>query len=108
MPELPEVEQAARTLGEQIVGAHFDGTIRCSWLKTIEGHAPDLLGAQLRDVQVTGWRRRAKWILITLDNQIIRGGVLLLLQHIQETEHEHSLTVYPHFQRAIEMLNYEL
>lgn len=70
MPELPEVEQAARTLGEQIVGAHFDGTIRCSWLKTIESHDTDLLGGQLRDVQVTGWRRRAKWILLTLDNQL--------------------------------------
>ena len=70
MPELPEVEQAARTLGEQIVGAHFDGTIRCSWLKTIESHDTDVLGAQLRDVQVTGWRRRAKWIFITLDNQM--------------------------------------
>lgn len=70
MPELPEVEQAARTLGEQIVGARFDGAVRCSWHKTIESHDPDLLGAQLRDVLVTGWRRRAKWILITLANQL--------------------------------------
>ncbi len=76
MPELPEVEQAARTLGEQIVGACFDGTIRCSWLKTIEGYAPELLATQLADVMVTGWRRRAKWILLSLDNQMTMAAHL--------------------------------
>jgi formamidopyrimidine-DNA glycosylase len=66
MPELPEVEQAARTLGEQVVGASFDGTIRCSWLRTIDSYAPDVLGARLATVAITGWRRRAKWILLSL------------------------------------------
>jgi formamidopyrimidine-DNA glycosylase len=68
MPELPEVEQAARTLGEQVVGATFDGTVRCSWLRTIDSHAPDVIGARLMDVQITGWRRRAKWILLPLSS----------------------------------------
>ena len=76
MPELPEVEQAARTLGAQIVGARFDGTIRCSWPKTIEGHAPDVLGAQLVDVTIEGWRRRAKWILLPLANQLTMAAHL--------------------------------
>lgn len=69
MPELPEVEHAARTLGEQVIGATFDGTVRCSWVRTIDSHAPDVIGARLAGVSITGWRRRAKWILLTLSSQ---------------------------------------
>lgn len=69
MPELPEVEHAARTLGEQVVGATFDGAVRCSWLRTIDSHAPDVIGSRLAGVSITSWRRRAKWILLTLSNQ---------------------------------------
>lgn len=68
MPELPEVEHAARTLGEQVVGATFNGIVRCSWIRTIDSHAPDVIGAQLAHVSITGWRRRAKWILLGLSN----------------------------------------
>lgn len=68
MPELPEVEHAARTLGEQVVGATFAGTVRCSWLRTIDSYAPEVIGARLTGVSITGWRRRAKWILLSLSN----------------------------------------
>jgi len=68
MPELPEVEQAARTLGEQVVGATFDGSVRCSWGRTIDSYAPSVIGARLADVKITGWRRRAKWILLSLSS----------------------------------------
>lgn len=68
MPELPEVEHAARTLGEQVVGAVFDGTVRCSWARTIDSYAPDVIGTRVAGVQITGWRRRAKWILLTLSS----------------------------------------
>jgi formamidopyrimidine-DNA glycosylase len=69
MPELPEVEHAARTLGEQVIGATFDGSVRCSWVRSIDSHAPDVIGARLAGVSITGWRRRAKWILLTLSSQ---------------------------------------
>lgn len=68
MPELPEVEQAARTLGEQVVGATLSGVVRCSWLRTIDSVPPDQLGAHLAQVTITGWRRRAKWILLSLSS----------------------------------------
>lgn len=68
MPELPEVEQAARTLGEQVVGATFDGSVRCSWGRTIDSYDPSVIGARLADVKITGWRRRAKWILLSLSS----------------------------------------
>lgn len=69
MPELPEVEHAARTLGEQVVGATFDGTVRCSWLRTIDSYAPEVIGARLTGVSIRGWRRRAKWIVLALSSQ---------------------------------------
>ena len=68
MPELPEVEQAARTLGAQITGATFDGTVRVSWSRTIHDVPSDGLGAQLAGLSVTGWQRRAKWIVLPLSN----------------------------------------
>ena len=68
MPELPEVEQAARTLGAQISGATFDGTVRVAWSRTIHEVPSDVLGAQLAGLSVQGWQRRAKWIVLPLSN----------------------------------------
>jgi len=68
MPELPEVEHAARTLGEQVVGATFNGVVRCSWIRTIDSHPPEVIGARLADVSIVSWRRRAKWILLGLSS----------------------------------------
>ena len=61
MPELPEVEQAARTLGEQVVGATFSGQVRCLWPRTIGSVPAEAIGAQLQGVTISAWRRRATW-----------------------------------------------
>lgn len=68
MPELPEVEQAARTLGEQIVGATFSGQVRCVWARTLDSVPATDIGAQLQGVRIVAWRRRAKWIILPLAN----------------------------------------
>ena len=68
MPELPEVEQAARTLGEQIVGATFSGQVRCLWPRTLDSVPAADIGAQLQGVRIAAWRRRAKWIILPLAN----------------------------------------
>jgi formamidopyrimidine-DNA glycosylase len=68
MPELPEVEHAARTLGEQVQGAVFDGRVDCTWLRTIDSVDPARLGADLAGLQIMGWRRRAKWIVLPLSD----------------------------------------
>ena len=70
VPELPEVEQAARTLGAQISGATFDGTVRVSWSRTIHDIPADTFGGLLAGAAVTGWQRRAKWIVLPLSNGI--------------------------------------
>ena len=67
MPELPEVEHAARSLGAQITGARIAGVKKLDWERMVE--TPDVpLFRELiagREVQSVG--RRAKWIVITLD-----------------------------------------
>lgn len=68
MPELPEVEQAARTLGAQISGSTFDGSVRVSWSRTIHDIPADTFGGLLAGAAVTGWQRRAKWIVLPLSN----------------------------------------
>ena len=68
MPELPEVEHVARTLGEQIVGRRIVAVTRLDWERMVE--VPDverfLTLLQGRDVRATG--RRAKWLLLMLDS----------------------------------------
>lgn len=68
VPELPEVEQAARTLGVQVAGAEFDGSVRVAWSRTIHDIPADTFGALLVGAAVTGWQRRAKWIVLPLSN----------------------------------------
>jgi formamidopyrimidine-DNA glycosylase len=68
VPELPEVEQAARTLGVQVTGATFDGSVRVAWARTIHDIPADTFGALLAGAAVTGWQRRAKWIVLPLSN----------------------------------------
>lgn len=67
MPELPEVEHVARSLGAQITGSTIARVSKLDWERMVE--TPDV-GAFLsliegREVQAVG--RRAKWIVATLD-----------------------------------------
>lgn len=67
MPELPEVEHVARSLGAQITGSTIARVSKLDWERMVE--TPEV-GAFLsliegREVQSVG--RRAKWIVATLD-----------------------------------------
>ena len=74
MPELPEVEHAARSLAEQILGRRIIAVTKLDWERMVETPAIDqfLDLVQNREVQAVG--RRAKWIVLTLD-----GGWTLAL-----------------------------
>lgn len=67
MPELPEVETAARSLAPQVVGRRIAGVERLDWERMVE--TPDPLA--FRDLvvgrRILGARRRAKWVLLDLD-----------------------------------------
>jgi formamidopyrimidine-DNA glycosylase len=74
MPELPEVEHAARGLGAQIVGRRIVAVTRLDWERMVETPAVDQFIALLVGRVVLAVGRRAKWILLTLD-----GGWTLAL-----------------------------
>jgi len=68
MPELPEVEHAARGLGAQIVGRRIVAVTRLDWERMIETPAVERFIALLEGRTVLAAGRRAKWILLTLDD----------------------------------------
>src|SRR5262245_1049162 len=67
MPELPEVEHAARGLGAQIVGRQIVAVTRLDWERMVETPAVEQFIALLEGREVLAAGRRAKWILLTLD-----------------------------------------
>jgi formamidopyrimidine-DNA glycosylase len=74
MPELPEVEHAARSLGAQIVGRRIVAVTRLDWQRMIETPAVEQFLELMQGRQVLAAGRRAKWIVLTLD-----GGWALAL-----------------------------
>ena len=74
MPELPEVEHAARTLGSQIAGRRIVAVTKLDWERMVETPAVEQFLALLEGREVRAVGRRAKWILLTLD-----GGWTLAL-----------------------------
>ncbi|MBK9712806.1 MAG: bifunctional DNA-formamidopyrimidine glycosylase/DNA-(apurinic or apyrimidinic site) lyase [Kouleothrix sp.] len=68
MPELPEVEHAARSLGAQIVGSRIVAVTRLDWERMVETPAVERFLELLEGRAVLAAGRRAKWILLTLDS----------------------------------------
>lgn len=67
MPELPEVEYVARQLRETLLGRRIvDVDVR--WERSIQGMAPEEFVAEARDRTVREVGRRAKYLLLTLDD----------------------------------------
>jgi formamidopyrimidine-DNA glycosylase len=74
MPELPEVEIAARSLAPQVVGRRISTVERLDWERMVETHPAAEFRALLAGRAILGARRRAKWLLLDLD-----GGWTLAL-----------------------------
>jgi formamidopyrimidine-DNA glycosylase len=68
MPELPEVERASRSLGEQIVGRTIVAVTKLDWERMVETPAVEEFLDLLQGRVVLAAGRRAKWILLTLDS----------------------------------------
>jgi formamidopyrimidine-DNA glycosylase len=86
MPELPEVEHAARSLGAQIIGRTIVAVTRLDWQRMVETPAVEQFLDLLQGRQVLAAGRRAKWIVVTLDS----GWSLAL--HLRMSG---SITVHP-------------
>ena len=74
MPELPEVEHAARSLAEQILGRRIIAVTKLDWERMVETPAVDQFLDLVQNREVLAVGRRAKWIVLTLD-----GGWTLAL-----------------------------
>ncbi len=74
MPELPEVEHAARSLGAQILGRRIIAVTKLDWERMVETPAVDQFLDLIKGREVRAVGRRAKWIVVTLD-----GGWTLAL-----------------------------
>jgi formamidopyrimidine-DNA glycosylase len=78
MPELPEVETVARDLRGLVTGATITG-VRVSWLRTLRSQDPDAFAAGVIGRTITGTSRRAKLVVLDLDD----GGAITI--HLKMT-----------------------
>jgi formamidopyrimidine-DNA glycosylase len=67
MPELPEVEYVARQLRETLPGRRIIG-VETRWERSIQGMTPGEFGAEVTGRVVRQVGRRAKYLLLTLDD----------------------------------------
>jgi formamidopyrimidine-DNA glycosylase len=67
MPELPEVEVAARDLAAQTTGHTLANVEKLDWARMVETHDPATFCALLAGRRIEGVGRRAKWLLLHLD-----------------------------------------
>lgn len=68
MPELPEVEHAARSLGAQITGSRIASIRKLDWERMVEAPEVEAFRSLLEGRLVVAVGRRAKWIIATLDD----------------------------------------
>jgi formamidopyrimidine-DNA glycosylase len=67
MPELPEVETAARSLASQVLGRQIVAVERLDWERMVEAPDVSAFRALLPGRTILAVRRRAKWLLADLD-----------------------------------------
>lgn len=67
MPELPEVETAARSLAPHVIGRTIVGVERLDWERMVETPPAPIFRDLVVGRTVLGVRRRSKWLLLDLD-----------------------------------------
>ncbi|MEB3328748.1 MAG: bifunctional DNA-formamidopyrimidine glycosylase/DNA-(apurinic or apyrimidinic site) lyase [Candidatus Sericytochromatia bacterium] len=73
MPELPEVETAARDLTAQAAGACIVAVEHLDWPRLIEPPGPEAFRAAVTGRRITHVGRRAKWLLMSLADSLMVG-----------------------------------
>lgn len=68
MPELPEVETVARSLAPQVVGRSIAAIERLDWERMVEMPPLPVFRELLVGRQIVAVGRRAKWVLLSLDD----------------------------------------
>lgn len=90
MPELPEVETVVRGLRNPLIGRTVQG-MTYTWAKTVHSPDPDTFAARIAGQTVRGVNRRAKYILVELDDDILLihlklTGRLYLVRNDEDNE----------------------
>jgi formamidopyrimidine-DNA glycosylase len=91
MPELPEVETIKEDLRELVVGARIEEAEVLD-PALVEQPSPEEFVRRLESVRITGARRRAKHLIVELDDgcslvfQLKIGGQLLLVPPVEEPQ----------------------
>lgn len=67
MPELPEVETVRRSLATALAGRRITGCPHLDWPRTIAAPAPEQFCALLVDRPILAVERRAKYVILRLD-----------------------------------------
>jgi formamidopyrimidine-DNA glycosylase len=106
MPELPEVETIKEDLRELVVGSRIEGAEVLD-AALVEQPSPEEFVRLLKGASVTGGRRRAKHLILELDNrmnlvfQLKIGGQLLLVPPVEEPTTALMLLLYLNGERRL-------
>lgn len=87
MPELPEVETVRRSLLDRVVGQTIQSLQVGDYLPVLGGELAEEVEARLKGRTITGLRRRAKYLIIDLDDDTA------IVVHLRMTG---RLSVVPH------------
>lgn len=96
MPELPEVQTVINDLNEALLPPVIITGATVFWPKTVAGYTPADFDSNLRGREVKCIWRRAKYIVVTLDNSLnliihlrMTGHLLLAPPEAPRDKHEH-------------------
>ncbi|HEU5090371.1 MAG TPA: DNA-formamidopyrimidine glycosylase family protein, partial [Roseiflexaceae bacterium] len=102
MPELPEVQHAADSLAAQILGSRIAGVSHLDWERMLETHTADEFARLLAGRTVEAIGRRAKWVVISLDEGWTLALHLRMSGHLTVVGAEAKPGPYVHLVLALE------
>lgn len=98
MPELPEVETVSRSLQREIAGRTIVSVRAINWARTIATHSPEMFSEAMHNRLVDRVERRAKYVLIRLDNDEtlavhlrMTGQMLVVMPDVPDDKHTHII-----------------
>jgi formamidopyrimidine-DNA glycosylase len=102
MPELPEVETAARSLDAQVVGRRIVSVEKLDWARMVETPDPARFCAELPERRIERVGRRAKWLLLTLDAGYTLALHLRMSGHVSVHAPHDEADQYTHLVLALD------
>lgn len=102
MPELPEVETVARSLAPQVIGRRIVAVEKLDWERMVETHSAADFAAQIAGRQILAVGRRAKWLLVTLDESYTLAIHLRMSGSLIVRDPDAAPDIYTHLVLALD------